>query len=135
EVPFCKRLHNHSIAISICQILSLRRVYSIKVGESLTEKEFDMWWAGKAGPPHVTTHLCEDGMPTDLECTPSNRGIRPTFGYVRSVAGNGNAAPSTTIKRSLRARCSTSKLSIVRNYVPAGSLGRLQKPRSSVRPS
>ncbi len=28
-----------------------------------------MWWAGFAGPPHVTTHLCGDAMPTDLECT------------------------------------------------------------------
>ena len=43
-------------------------VYSMKVGKSLTEKEFDMRWAGKAGPPHVTTHLCGDAMPTDLEC-------------------------------------------------------------------
>ncbi len=31
-----------------------------------------MWWAGFAGPPHVTTHLCGDGMPPDLERTQPN---------------------------------------------------------------
>ena len=41
----------------------------MKVGKSLTEKEFDMWWADKAGPPHVTTHLCGGAMSTDLEYT------------------------------------------------------------------
>lgn len=47
----------------------LHWVYSMKVGKSLTEKEFDMWWTGKAGPPHVATHLCGDAMSADLDCT------------------------------------------------------------------
>ncbi|MCK5645995.1 MAG: hypothetical protein KAH97_04400 [Anaerolineales bacterium] len=44
----------------------------MKVGKSLKEKELDMWWGGKAAPPHVTTHLCGDGMPTDLGRTHPN---------------------------------------------------------------
>lgn len=41
----------------------------MKVGNSLTEIELDMWWAGKAGPPHITTVLFGVALAADLECT------------------------------------------------------------------